>query len=222
MLRVFLGMLERDLRLAFRRSGELLTPLLFFLLVVTLFPLGLSPEPALLARIAPGVIWTAALLSSLLGLDSLFRGDYDDGMLEQLALSGQPLTVLVAAKILAHWLVSGLPLTLLTPLLAELLALPVAGWSTLFLGLLLGTPVLSLLGAIGAALTVGLRGQGMLLPILILPLAVPVLIFGSRGVAVASIGNDPAGALYLLGAMLALGAVLAPLAAAKALRVNLE
>lgn len=222
MLRVFAAMLRRDLLLTFRRSGELLVPLLFFVMVVAVFPLGLAPDPALLGRIAPGIIWTAALLAGLLGLDHLFRGDFDDGTLEQLALSGQPLTLLVSAKILAHWLGSGLPLTLIAPLLAELLALPHAAWPTLLYSLLLGTPVLSLLGAIGAALTVGLRGQGMLLPVLILPLTIPVLIFGARGVAVAALGNDPAGALYLLGALLALAIVLAPFAVSKALRINLE
>lgn len=222
MLRVFVALLRRDLLLAFRRSGELLVPLLFFVMVIAVFPLGLAPDPALLGRIAPGIIWAAALLASLLGLENLFRSDYDDGSLEQLALSGQPLTLLAGAKILAHWLTCGLPLTLAAPLLAELLALPHAALPVLLYSLLLGTPVLSLLGAIGAALTVSLRGQGMLLPVLILPLTIPVLIFGARGVAVAARGNDPAGALYLLGALLALGVVLAPFAVSKALRINLE
>lgn len=222
MTRVFWLMLRRDLLLAWRRLGEVLTPLMFFVMVTVIFPLGLAPEPELLGEIAPGVIWAAALLAALLGLDALFRADYEDGSLEQLALSGQPLTLLVAAKITAHWLSTGLPLVLLAPLLAAMLSLPAAAWPALMLGLLLGTPVFSLLGAIGAALTVALRGQGMLLPVLILPLAVPALIFGARGVAVAALGRDPAGAFYLLGALLVLGLVLAPLAAAKAVRINLE
>lgn len=222
MLRAFRMLLQRDLMLAYRHAGELLTPLIFFIMVVALFPLGLMPEPGLLQQIAAGIIWTAALLSALLGLDSLFRADFDAGVLEQLAISGQPLPALVMAKILAHWLVTGLPLVIITPLLAEMLFLPDSTWSVLLVSLLLGTPVLSLLGAIGAALTVSLRGQGMLLPILILPLTVPVLIFGARAAALAAQGLDASGALYLLGALLALLLGLAPFVIAQALRVNME
>lgn len=221
-MNAFFSLLRRDLMLAFRRAGEIATPLMFFVLVAALFPLGLNPDRVLLAEIAPGVIWTAALLSSLLGLDGLFRTDYDDGTLEQLVLSPQPLSLLVLAKVAAHWLVTGLPLVVLAPFLAEVLAYPQAAWPVLLTGLLLGTPLLSLLGGIGAALTVGLRSSGMLLPVLILPLAVPVLIFGAHAGAIAAVGSDATGPLYLLGALLALAVSLAPLAIAHAVRVSLE
>lgn len=222
MMGAFTGMLRRDLLLAYRNAGELLTPLLFFVMVAVLFPLGLSPDRSLLAEIAPGVIWTAALLASLLGLDHLFRRDRDDGVLEQIALSPEPLGVLVLAKVLAHWLVTGLPLVVLSPVLASMLAFPSDGWATLAVGLALGTPVLSLLGAVGAALTVGLRGGGMLVAVLILPLAIPVLIFGARAAALAGAGEPAGGALYLLGALL-LGAIsLLPFAIGQAVRIGVE
>ena len=216
------ALLSRDLRLAYRRRGELTTPLMFFLLVTAMFPLGLTPQPELLRTIAPGVVWVAALLASLLGLEGLFRSDYEDGSLEQLALTGTPLELLSLTRVLAHWLVTGLPLVILSPLMALLLDYPPGGMPTLVLSLLLGTPVLSLLGAVGAALTVSLRHSGMLLPILALPLAVPVLIFGARAVALAAVGEDPSGGLYLLGAMLALALTLAPFAIAGGIRVSLE
>ncbi|HSC47616.1 MAG TPA: heme exporter protein CcmB [Gammaproteobacteria bacterium] len=217
-----LALLNRDLRLAYRRRGELATPLMFFLLVTVLFPLGLSPQPDMLRTVAPGVVWVAALLASLLGQDSLFRSDYEDGSLEQLALSAAPLELLALARVAAHWLVTGLPLVIMAPLMALLLGYPASGMPALIASLLLGTPILSLLGAVGAALTVSLRQSGMLLPILVLPLAVPVLIFGARAVALAADGADPAGGLYLLGAMLALALTLAPFAIAGGIRVSLE
>lgn len=216
------ALLRRDLRLAFRRPGELATPALFFILVTVLFPLGLAPEPALLARIAPGVIWTAALLAGLLSQESLFKSDYEDGSLEQLALNPLPLEVAALVRVATHWLLSGLPLLVLAPLMGLMLDFPAQALPTLLLSLALGTFILSLLGAMGAALTVGLRQSGMLLPILVLPLAVPVLIFGAQAAAQAARGEDPAAALYLLGALLALGITLAPFAIAGAVRVSLE
>jgi heme exporter protein B len=216
------ALLRRDLRLAYRRRGELLTPAVFFILVTALFPLGLSPRPDLLQSIAPGVVWVAALLAGLLGQESLYKGDYEDGSLEQLALAPVPLEMQALARIFTHWLTTGLPLVILSPLMGLLLAYPAAAMGTLMFSLLLGTLILSLLGAVGAALTVSLKQGGMLLPVLILPLAVPVIIFGAQASAQAARGDDPAGALYLLGALLALGVTLAPFAIAGGLRISLE
>jgi heme exporter protein B len=216
------ALVRRDLKLAFRRRGELMTPAVFFILVTALFPLGLSPQPQLLQSIAPGVVWVAALLAGLLGQESLFKSDYEDGALEQLALSPVPMEVQALARIFTHWLATGLPLVILAPLMGVLLAYPAHAMDVLVLSLLLGTLTLSLLGAIGAALTVSLKQSGMLLPILVLPLAVPVLIFGAQAAAQAASGEDPSGALYLLAALLALGLTLAPFAVAGALRVSLE
>lgn len=212
----------RDLKLAYRRRGEFVTPLMFFTLVVSLFPLGLSPQPDLLRSIAPGVLWVAALLAVLIGQESLFRSDYEDGVLEQLALCPVPLELLAVLRVLTHWLATGLPLVLLSPLLALLMDYPPQSMPVLAASLLLGTPILTLLGAVAAALTVGLRRSGMLLPILVLPLAVPTLIFGARASAQAAVGMDASGALYLLAAMLALGITLTPFAIAAAIRVSLE
>lgn len=216
------ALIHRDLKLAFRRRGELMTPAVFFILVTALFPLGLSPQPQLLQSIAPGVVWVAALLAGLLGQESLFKSDYEDGALEQLALSPVSMEVQALARIFSHWLSTGLPLVILSPLMGLLLAYPVQAMGVFTFSLLLGTLSLSLLGAIGAALTVSLKQGGMLMPILVLPLAVPVLIFGAQAAAQAGRGEDPAGALYLLGALLALGITLAPFAVAGALRVSLE
>lgn len=221
-MKAVLALMRRDLTLAFRRRGELLTPAVFFILVTTLFPLGLAPRPELLRDIAPGVVWVAALLAALLGQESLFKSDYEDGVLEQLALAPIPMEMQTLARIFTHWLATGLPLVLLSPLMAMLLGYPAAAMPVLAFSLVLGTLVLSLLGAIGAALTVSLRQSGMLLPILVLPLAVPALIFGAQAAAQAAQGDDPAGALYLLGAMLVLGVALAPFAIAGALRISLE
>ena len=213
--------LERDLRLVWRRRGDSLQPLLFALMVIALFPLALGSEPVMLARIAPGVLWVAVLLAGLLTLDSLFRGDLEDGSLEQLLLSPVPLAWLVGMRVLVHWAVSALPLILLTPFFAQLLQLPEPLLAPLMLSLALGTPLLSLVGAVVAALTVGIRRSGMLLAVLALPLFLPVLVFGAGAVVAAGQGLPWLGAIYLLAAGLAACVVLAPLAAATALRIAL-
>jgi heme exporter protein B len=215
-------LLQRDLILAYRRRAELANPLLFFLMVVSLFPLGISPESKDLQQIAPGIIWVAALLAAMLSLDSLFRSDFEDGTLEQIALASHPLPLLVLAKVLAHWLITGLPLILLAPLLGVFLFLPPQAMLTLMATLMLGTPVLSLVGAIGVALTVGLRRGGVLLSLLVLPLYIPVLIFAAGAVNEAARGFAVAGQLYFLGALLVLALTLAPFAAAAALRISLS
>ncbi len=220
--RAFSILLQRDLKLAYRHRAELANPLLFFVLVVSLFPLGVSPESKVLQQLAPGVIWVAALLAAMLSLDSLFRSDFSDGALEQLTLTAHPLSLLVLAKITAHWLVSGLPLIILAPLLGVLLFLPTDAMPTLLATLALGTPVLSLIGAIGVALTVGLQRGGVLLSLLVLPLYIPILIFAANAVQSAAMGLDVAGQLYFLGAMLMLSLTLAPIAAAAALRISLS
>ena len=212
----------RDLLLALRRRGDVATALLFFVIVASLFPLGVGAEPNLLRDIAPGVIWVAALLSTLLSLGRLFSADHADGTLEQMLLGAAPLGVVVAAKGFAHWLVAGLPLVLIAPLLALQYGLPGPLYGVLALSLLLGTPVLSLVGAIGAALTLGLRGGGVLLALLVLPLYVPVLILGAGSVEMAAAGLAPDGQLLLLGALLVLAAAFAPWAIAAALRISLE
>ena len=215
------GQLKRDLRLVWRRRGDAMQPLLFSLMVVSLFPLALGPESPMLAKIAPGVLWVSVLLAGLLTLDSMFRGDLEDGSLEQLLLSPAPLAWLIAMRVAVHWLVTSLPLLLLTPLFAELLHLPAPLLPPLLLSLAVGTPLLSLIGAVVAALTVGIRRSGMLLAVLALPLFLPVLVFGAGAVVAASQGLPWAGAIYLLAAGLALALVLAPLAAAAALRIAL-
>ena len=214
--------LRRDFRLLWRRRGDAVQPLLFALMVVALFPLALGADSPLLSRIAPGVLWVAVLLAGLLNLDALFRGDLEDGSLEQMMLSNVPLAWLVALRVLAHWCVSALPLIVLAPVLGEFLHLPRALLGPLLLSLALGTPLLSLLGAVVAALTVGIRRSGMLLAVLALPLYVPVLVFGAGAVAAAAEGLPWLGAIYLLAAGLALSLVLAPLAAATALRIALS
>lgn len=220
--RIFLATMKRELQLSLRRRSDLVNPLIFFLMVATLFPLGVSPEPTTLTRIAPGVLWVAALLSTLLAMDSLFRSDFDDGSLEQILLSPQPLFVVVLGKVLAHWVMTGLPLTLVAPLIGVMLFLPAEGMPGLVFSLLIGTPTLSLVGAIGAALTVGLRKGGVLISLLVLPLYIPVLIFGTAAVEAAATGLPLSGHLALLGALLALGAALAPLAIAAALRISVS
>jgi heme exporter protein B len=220
--RALVALLKRDLKLAFRRRGEMATPAMFFILVTALFPLGLSPQPELLKTIAPGVVWVAALLAGLIGQESLFKSDFEDGSLEQLAIAPVSLELVALTRVATHWLTSGLPIVILSPLMGLLMDYPADAMGTLLLSLLLGTSILSLLGAVGAALTVGLRQSGMLLPILVLPLAVPVLIFGAQAAAQAARGDDPAGALYLLAALLVLGITLVPFAIAAAVRVSLE
>ncbi|MDH5407973.1 MAG: heme exporter protein CcmB [Gammaproteobacteria bacterium] len=218
----FYTILKRDLTLAYRTRAEIVNPLLFFIIVISLFPLAVSPDPKVLQQLAPGVIWVAALLATLLSLDSLFRSDFDDGALDQLLLSIHPTSVLVLAKVLAHWLVTGIPLLLLSPLLAVLLYLPSEATGTLFATLALGSPILSLIGAIGVALTIGLRRGGVLVSLLVLPLYIPVLIFAANAVSNAAAGVMVAGQLYFLGALLALSLTLAPLATAAALRISLR
>jgi heme exporter protein B len=213
------ALLLRDFRLLWRRRGDALNPVLFAILVTSLFPFALGPEQTVLARIAPGVIWVAMLLAGLLSLDTLFRSDLDDGSLEQLLLAPHPLSLLVGCKILVHWLSTALPLILATPLLAALLYLPSKELPVLLASLALGTPLLSLIGAVVVALTVGMRRSGMLLALLALPLYVPVLIFGAGSVMAAAQGLPFEGALLLMGAGLAMALVLAPLAAAAALRI---
>jgi len=216
------ALLTRDLRLLWRRRGDAFQPALFAVLVVVLFALGLGGEKDALARAASAVVWVAVLLAGLLSLDSLFRGDAEDGSLEQWMLAPVPLAWLVAVRVLTHWLSAAVPLILATPLLAELLHLPRAQLPTLLVSLALGTPLLSLLGAVVAALTVGMRRSGILLAVLALPLYVPVLVFGAGSVSAAAQGLDPVGAWLLLGAGLVLALVLAPLAAAAALRIALS
>ena len=218
----FLNLLKRDLVLAVRTRGELVNPLLFYVIVATLFPLGVTSDPKTLATMAAGVLWIAALLATLLSLDNLFRSDFDDGSLELIMLSPYPSTVLVLAKVLAHWLVTGLPLLIATPLLAVLMAVPEGARTTLWLTLALGTPVLSLVGAIGVALTVGLQRGGALLSLLVLPLYVPVLIFGANAAGASAAGFPVTGQLYMLSAFLVLALSLAPLATAAALRISID
>ena len=218
----FFALLKRDLMLAYRHRNELLNPLFFFILVVTLFPLGTTPEKELLLTMAPGVIWVAALLASMLSLDGLFRADYEDGTLEQILISPHPISVLVLAKVIAHWLVTGFPMILLTPLLGVFMYLPGEGILTLMLTLALGTPILSLVGAIGMALTVSLRRGGMLLSLLVLPLYIPILIFSANAVGTNLAGMEIKGQIYFLAAMLMLAITLAPVATAAALKISLE
>ncbi len=212
----------RDLRLALRRRADTLAAMIFFVMVVSLFPLGIGPESALLRTMAPGVVWVAALLSSMLSLTRLFADDHQDGTLEQLLLSAHPLALLALGKIAAHWMSSGLLLVVVAPLLALQFDLSPSACGVLVLSLLLGTPVLSLLGAIGAALTVGLRGGSVLLSLLVLPLAVPVLVFGAGAVEAYNAGLGVSAHLSLLGALLVLALAAAPVVVAAALRIALE
>jgi heme exporter protein B len=218
----WMTVLKRDLLLAFRRRSDVATTLFFFLIVSSLFPLGIGPEPAVLSSIAPGVLWVAALLAGMLSLTRLFAADFIDGSLEQMLLAPQPLTLLVTAKVLAHWLVCGLPVVLLAPLIGLQYALPNDALFVLIISLLLGTPALSLIGAIGAALTLGVRGSGLLVALLVLPLYIPVLIFGAGAVAASQHGMSAQAHLSLLAACSLLALVLAPLATAAALRISVE
>lgn len=222
MLKLILTIIRRDLRLAMRRQTDIVSALFFFIIVVSLFPLGIGPEPELLRTLAPGVLWAAALLATMLSLPRLFSDDYRDGSLEQLALAPQPLALIVLGKVLAYWLVSGLPLALLAPVLGIQFDLPSDALWVLTLSLLIGTPALSGIGAIGAALTLGVRGGGVLLSLLVLPLYIPVLIFGTGAVDATVTGLGAQAHLSLLGA-LALGSIFfAPWATAAALRIALE
>lgn len=212
----------RDLRLAFRHWDQVIQPLIFFVVVTTLFPLAISPSLDELRRIAPGVVWVAAMLASLLALESLFRADVEDGTMEQWTLSGQPLSVMLLAKTATHWLLAGLPIVLMAPLVATALGMPQSVWAVLAGSLALGTASLSILGAIGAALTVAVRRGSVLLALLVLPLEMPVLIFGARAVDMAMQGEAVAGPLNLLAAMLLLFISLGPFAMAAAMRISVE
>jgi heme exporter protein B len=222
MMRTLRYIVSRDVLLAMRRRADVATTLFFFVIVASLFPLGVGPDPKLLRAMAPGILWVAALLASMLSLGRLFAADYADGSLEQLVLAPDPLAVVVIGKVMAHWLVSGLPLVLISPVIALQFDLPAEAIATLLLALLLGTPLLSLIGAIGAALTVGVRGGGVLVSLLVLPLYVPVLIFGAGAVDASASGMDAGGHLSILGALLLLGMALAPWATSAALRISLE
>jgi heme exporter protein B len=222
MLAALLAVVRRDLLLALRRRSDMVTTAFFFIIVVSLFPLGVGAEPDLLRTLAPGIVWVSALLASMLALGRLFAADHADGTLEQMLLSSEPLSVIVIGKVLAHWLVSGLPLVLLSPLLAIQFDLPGQSIAVLVASLLLGTPVLSLIGAIGAALTLGLRGGGALVSLLVLPLYIPVLIFGAGAVGAEASGIGASSHLLLLGGGLAAALVLTPWATSTALRIALE
>jgi len=213
---------SRDLKLAFRRWEQVTQPVVFFLMVTTLFPLALSPDTAQLRQVAAGILWVAALLSALLALEFMFRSDYEDGTLEQLVLSGQPLWWLSLVKAAAHWTVSGLPLVVTSPLVAVSLAVPAGAQWTVVTSLLLGTGILSFLGAVGAGLTLGIRRGSVLLSLLVLPLTMPALIFGARAVDMAIMGDSPKGPLLLLAAMFLLSMSLGPFATAASLKVSME
>lgn len=222
MLKVMRGMIRRDLTLAWRRRSDVFTALLFFVIVASLFPLGIGPEPQLLRAIGPGVVWVAALLASMLALSRLFAADYADGTLEQMLLAATPLSVIVIAKVIAHWLAANLPLVLIAPLLGLQFGLPADALSVLAFALALGTPSLSLIGAIGAALTLGLRGGGVLLALLVLPLYAPVLILGSLAVEATAAGLSAQPYLLLLAAIALAALSLAPWAVSAALRISYE
>ncbi|MCP3909098.1 MAG: heme exporter protein CcmB [Oceanicoccus sp.] len=218
----FSATLKRDLLLAFRRRSDFMNPLAFFLIVCSLFPLGISPDPKQLAILAPGILWVVALLACLLSSDTLFRSDFDDGSLELMLISPVSMYIQVLAKTVAHWLLTGFPLTLLAPLLGLLLQLPSSGMAALVIAMAMGTATLSFIGAIGAGLTVGIRKGGLLLSLIILPLYIPVLIFGVASVKAAVDGFDYAGQLAVLGAFLALAVTLAPLAIAASVRISAD
>ncbi|MCK3658732.1 heme exporter protein CcmB [Pasteurellaceae bacterium Pebbles2] len=219
---IFSQIIMRELRIAWRKPAEILNPLWFFLIVITLFPLVIGSDPNLLAKIAPGVAWVAALLSALLSFERLFRDDFIDGSLEQLMLTAQPLALTALAKVIVHWLLTGLPLILLSPIAALLLSLEPKIWWALVLTLLVGTPILSCLGAIGVALTVGLRKGGVLLSLIVLPLFIPVLIFSAAVLDSASLNLPYGGQLAILGAILSAALTLSPFAIAGALRISLD
>ncbi len=219
---MLLETIKRDLLVTFRNPAEMLNPLVFFVIVVSLFPLGISPSENVLQGIAPGVIWVAALLATLLSMDLIFRSDYEDGSLEQMTLTQQPMLLIVGGKIISHWLMTGLPLTLLSPLLALMLFVNEQGIEAILLSLLLGTPILSLLGAVGASLTVGLRKGGVLIAILILPLYVPVLILATEMIKTGMTGGDYSGHMLWLAAILALSIGVAPVASSAGVKISLS
>ena len=222
MTQAFLAVFTRDLRLALRRRVEAMLPVAFFVVAISLFPLGVGPEPQMLRQMAAGIVWVSALLASMLSVANLYGSDHADGSLEQMLLSGQPGVVIAGAKAAAHWTVTGAPLVLIAPLIGLLLGMPAESIATLVAALLLGTPILSLLGGLGAALTLGLRSAGVLLILLILPLTIPALIFGAGAVGAVDAGLSASGHFSLLGALLILTLLTAPLATALALRIALE
>lgn len=214
--------IQRELLIAFRRQADIFNPLWFFIIVITLFPLSIGPEPGLLSRIAPGIVWVAALLSALLSLERLFRDDFQDGALEQMMIMPVPLSVVALSKVIAHWLLTGVPLILISPLLAILLSLNFDTWLGVVATLLLGTPTLSFIGAIGVALTVGLQKGGVLLSLVVLPLYIPILIFATSAIDAASLGVAYNGQLAILAAMLVGAMTLTPFAISAALRVSVN
>lgn len=222
MFKALTTIIQRDLLVAFRRRAELMNPILFYVIVVTLFPLGVSPEQNFLSQLAPGVVWVAALLAALISMESIFRQDFDDGSIEQLFLSRYPPTLLIFGKVIAHWLITGLPMLIIVPVMALLLYIPTQAMPTLLITVLLGTPILSLIGAIGVALTAGLRGGGVLLGLLVLPLYIPVLIFASGAISASIDGLSSSGQLAMLGAGLILALILAPLAISASLKISLS
>ncbi len=218
----FIATLKRDLLVAFKRKNDIVNPFMFFIIVCSLFPIGISPDPERLGEIAAGVLWISALLASLLAMDSLFRNDFEDGSLEQLLISPHPLYFLVLAKNIAHWLISGLPVVIISPVVAYMLSLPSDSYGTLFATLLIGTPVLSLVGSIGVALTVGLGSRGLILAVITLPMSVPVLIAGTLTIQETLNGASLLGYIAILGAMFIGSLTLAPLASATALRISVN
>ncbi len=218
----FIATLKRDLLVAFKRKNDIVNPFMFFIIVCSLFPIGISPDPERLGEIAAGVLWISALLASLLAMDSLFRNDFEDGSLEQLLISPHPLYFLVLAKNIAHWLISGLPVVIISPVVAYMLRLPGDSYGALFATLLIGTPVLSLVGSIGVALTVGLGSRGLILAVITLPMSVPVLIAGTLTIQETLNGASLVGYMAILGAMFIGSLTLAPLASATALRISVN
>ncbi|NRA59356.1 MAG: heme exporter protein CcmB [Psychrobium sp.] len=216
----FYNVFKRDMQVAVRNKGDVINPLIFLIIVITLFPLGIGPETAVLTRIAPGIIWVAALLAALLSLERLFKSDFVDGSLEQMLLSPQPLFIMVFAKITAHWLLTGVPIIIIAPLLAMMLHMEQSAYPALLITLLLGTPILSLIGAIGVALTVGIKKGGVLLSLLILPMYIPVLIFATGAIEAASVNVPYSGHVAIMAALLIGALTLAPLATSAALRVS--
>ncbi len=211
-----------DLEISFRRISDLFHPLLFFIITISLFPLALDPDPQFLQKLAPSVIWVAALLATLLALDGIFRNEFDDGTLELLVLSPHPLAILSMGKVFAHWIVTGLPLIMISGVLGLMLDLPDSAYPAMLVGLLLGTPAMSMIGAIGAALTVGVRNSGVLITLIILPLYIPILIFGTSAIQAAVLQQDWTGQILLLAGILVLCITLAPIAIATGLKISLN
>lgn len=221
-LQAFSAELKADLKLAYRHKSALFNPLLFFIMTAVLFAFGVGPESTVLSTLAPGVIWVAALLASLLALDHLFREDFENGSLEQLMLSPHSSSLLVLAKVIVHWLVTGLPLILISPFIGLMMHLPLQAYGVMLLSLFLGTPALSLVGSVGVGLTAGIKRSGLLLSLLVIPLFIPVLIFGASAVQAAAVGLTAAGQLYLLAAFSVLSLVLTPFAASAAIKISLN